>query len=108
MCIEGDIVPYHNRKVSPTAEKAFKDLGDQCASTIWKSLIPHFGTEINNYFDKQATNTCYLCIVHKENLTNVMQMHINKNSFIKLHIDMNDLELSIITCKYSYIFELYS
>ena len=93
----GDIVPYHNRKVSPVVEKAFKDLGDQCVSTIWKSLIPHFGIQINNYFDKQATNTRYMCIDHEENPTNVMQMHISKNSFIKLHIDMNDLESSIIT-----------
>ena len=95
--VQGDIVPYHNQKVSLAAEKSFKDLGDQCASIIWKNLIPHFGTEINNYFDKQATNTRYLCIGHKDNPTNVMQMHISKNSFIKPHIDMGDLESSIIT-----------
>lgn len=95
--VEGDIVLYHNSKISHAVEKAFKDLDDQCASNIWKSLMPHFRTKIKNQFDEQSTSARYLCIGNKENQTNVIQMHISKNSYIKPHIDMNDLESSIIT-----------
>lgn len=59
--------------------------------------MPKLGTQISNYFGKQASAIQYLCIGHKEDPTNVAQMHISKNSYIQPHIDTNDFESSIIT-----------
>jgi hypothetical protein len=48
--INGDIVPYHNAKISLTTEKELKDMEDECASNIWHSLLPKFGEVIDYYF----------------------------------------------------------
>jgi hypothetical protein len=95
--VDGDIVPYHNAKISLAAEKAFKDMGDECASNIWHSLLPKFGEVIDYYFYKQAYSTQYICVGLEDKPTNVAQLHISKNSFIKPHIDPLDLESSIIS-----------
>jgi hypothetical protein len=93
----GNVVPYHSSKVSVHEEKAFKDIGDEIASNIWRSAMSTFGEKIDQHFQVQASTTNHIYVGLDESPTNVCQLHFNKNSFIKPHVDSLDMESSIIT-----------
>lgn len=94
---EGNIVPYHSKKISLDQKQAFKDIGDEIASNIWKSAMPTFGQKIDHHFRQQSSTTNHIYVGLDESPTNVCQLHFSKNSFIKPHVDSLDMESSIIT-----------
>ena len=93
----GNVVPYSSSKVSVHEEKAFKDIGDEIASNIWRSAMSTFGEKIDHHFQLQASTTNHIYVRLDESPTNVCQLHFSKNSFIKPHVDSFDMESSIIT-----------
>jgi len=93
----GNVVLYHSSKVSLHEEKAFKDIGDEIASNIWKSAMSTFGLNIKHHFHQQLSTTNHIYVGLDESPTNVCQLHFRKNSFIKPHLDPSDMESSIIT-----------
>jgi hypothetical protein len=46
----GNVAPYHSYKVSVHEEKAFKDIGDEIASNIWRSAMSTFGEKLTIIF----------------------------------------------------------
>ena len=93
----GNVVPYHSSKVSIHEKKAFKDIGDEIATNIWRSAMSIFGKKIDHQFHLQISTINHIYVGLDESFTNACQLHFNKNSFIKLHVDSLDMESSIIT-----------
>jgi hypothetical protein len=97
-CIaSGNVVPYHSSRVSVHEEKAFKDIGNEIASNIWRSAMSTFGEKIDHHFQVQTSITNHIYAGLDESPTNVCQLHFSKKSFIKPHVDSLDMESSIIT-----------
>lgn len=46
----GNVVPCHSSKITLHEEKAFKDIGDEIASNIWKTAMSTFVQKIDHHF----------------------------------------------------------
>jgi hypothetical protein len=55
--VSGNVLPYHSSRVTVHEDKAFKDIGDEIASNIWRSAMSTFGEKIDHHFQVQASTT---------------------------------------------------
>jgi hypothetical protein len=93
---QGNIVMYHHDDMSESKQISFRGMGDSIASSIWRHL-DKFGSEIKKFFEDQFYLMKCIPIGLEGYTTQVHQLHISKNSYIKLHIDMSDLDASFIS-----------
>jgi hypothetical protein len=74
----------------------FRGMGDSIISSIWQQL-DKFGCEVKKLFKDQFYPMNDVLISLYGYTTQVHQMHISKNSYIKPHIDVFDLDTSFIS-----------
>ena len=87
-----NVVMYHHDDILES--KQIND--DSIISSIWKQLCK-FGSEVKKFFkDKFYPMNC-IPIGLPRYITQVHQLHISKNSYIKPHIDMFNLDASFIS-----------
>ena len=75
----------------------FRGIGDSIASSIWKQLVHKFGSEVKKFFEDQFYPMNCIPIGLEGYPTQVHQLHVSKNSYIKPHIDISDLDASFIS-----------
>jgi hypothetical protein len=93
---QGNIVMYHHYDISESIQMSFRGMGDSIASSIWKQL-DKFGNEVKMFFQDQFYPMNCIPIGLDGYPTQVHQLHISKNSYIKPHIDMSNLDASFIS-----------
>jgi hypothetical protein len=75
---------------------SFRDMGDSIATSIWQQL-DKFGSEVKKLFKDQLYSMNCIPIGLDGYTIEIYQMHISKNSYIKPHIDVSNLDASFIS-----------
>jgi hypothetical protein len=91
-----NIMIYHPYDISENKQMNFKSMSDSVAFSIWKQLNK-FDSEVNYFFGDQFYPMNCIPIGLNGYITQVHQMQISKNSHIKPHIDVSDLDTSFIS-----------
>ena len=92
---KGDVVPYDRKNMPQSTKLAFRRIADSVASAMWKAL-DLFGGPVKDFFTKQFQPMNCIPIGLAAYPTQVHQLHMSKNSFIKPHIDKLDFDCSFI------------
>jgi hypothetical protein len=92
---QGSVVPYGQKHMSQSEKLAFRRTGDSVATKMWKAL-ELFGSSVKEYFINQFQPINCIQIGLPSYPTQVHQLHMSKNSFIKPHIDKLDYDCSFI------------
>jgi hypothetical protein len=93
---QGNVVMYHHDDILESKQMSYRGLGDSIASSIWKQL-DKFGSEVKKFFEDQFYPMNCIPIGLEGYTTQVHRLHISKNSYIKPHIGMFDLDASFIS-----------
>ena len=87
---------YHHDNVSDSKQMSFRHIGDSNASSIWKQL-DKFGSKVKKLFENQFYLMKCISIGLEGYTTQIHQLHVSKNSYIKPHIDIFKLDASFIS-----------
>jgi hypothetical protein len=96
---QGNVVMHHHYDISKSKQMSFRVMGDNIASSIWQQL-DKFENEVKKLYpilENQFYPMNCMPIDLDGYTIQVHQMHISKNSYIKPHIDVSNLETSFIS-----------
>ena len=93
---QGNVVMYHHDDILESKQMSYRGLDDNIASSVWKQM-DKFGSEVKFFFEDQFYPMNCIPIGLEGYTTQVYQLHISKNSYIKPHIDMSDLNALFIS-----------
>jgi hypothetical protein len=85
------VVPYDRKNMPQSTKLAFRRIAHSVASAMWKAL-DLFGGPVKEFFTNQFQPMNCIPIGLDAYPTQVHQLHMSKNSFIKPHIDKLDFE----------------